>query len=87
MGKLQLTILTSKDLEKRYDSLKNTNMARFTNEAIARGYSIGIKLEHLQICLKLAKTNCIFHLKQKKVFRLLTVFQVVIQKVLYTTVK
>lgn len=42
MGKLQLTILTSKDLEKRYDALKNTNMARFTNEAIARGYSIGI---------------------------------------------
>ena len=42
MGKLQLTVLTSKDLEKRYDALKNTNMARFTNETIARGYSIGI---------------------------------------------
>lgn len=42
MGKLQLTLLTSKDLKRRYDALKNTNMARFTNEAIARGYSIGI---------------------------------------------
>ena len=42
MGNLELTILTSKDLEKRYDAIRNTNMARFTNEAIARGYSIGI---------------------------------------------
>ena len=42
MGKLQLKVLTSKDLKRRYDALKNTNMARFTNESIARGYSIGI---------------------------------------------
>lgn len=43
MRKLQLTILTQEDLEKRYDKLlKNTHMARFTNEAIAGGYSIGI---------------------------------------------
>ena len=42
MKKLQLAILTQEDLEKRYDKLKNTNMARFTNEAIARGFSIGI---------------------------------------------
>lgn len=42
MGKLQLTVLTSKDLEKRYGALKNTNIARFTNEAISGGYSIGI---------------------------------------------
>lgn len=34
MTKLQLTILTQEDLKKRYDNLKNTNMARFTNEAI-----------------------------------------------------
>ena len=42
MQKLQLTVLTSEDLKRRYYALKNTNMARFTNEAIARGYSIGI---------------------------------------------
>ena len=42
MGKLQLTVLTSEDLKRRYDALKNTNMARFTNEAIQKGYSIGI---------------------------------------------
>ena len=42
MTKLQLTILTQEDLKKRYDNLKNTNMARFTNEAILSGFSIGI---------------------------------------------
>ena len=42
MEKLQLTVLTSKDLKRRYDALKNTNMACFTNEAISEGYSIGI---------------------------------------------
>ncbi len=42
MEKLQLTVLTSKDLKRRYDTLKNTNMACFTNEAISEGYSIGI---------------------------------------------
>ena len=42
MGKLQLTVLTSEDLKRRYDALKNTNIARFTNEAIQKGYSIGI---------------------------------------------
>lgn len=42
MKKLQLTILTQKDLKMRYDKLKDTKMARFTEEAIAGGYSIGI---------------------------------------------
>lgn len=42
MTKLQLIILTQEDLKKRYDKLKNTNMARFTNEAISSGFSIGI---------------------------------------------
>ncbi len=42
MKKLQLTILTPKDLERRYDKLKNTKMACFTEEAIAGGYSIGV---------------------------------------------
>ena len=42
MTKLQLIILTQEDLKKRYDKLKNTNMARFTNEAILSGFSIGI---------------------------------------------
>lgn len=42
MEKLQLTILTQKDLERRYGILKDTNMARFTKEETAKGYSIGI---------------------------------------------
>lgn len=42
MKKLKLTILTQKDLKRRYDKLKNTRMARLTEEAIAGGYSIGI---------------------------------------------
>lgn len=43
MKELQLTILTKEDLERRYDhQLKNTRMARLTDEAVAEGYSIGI---------------------------------------------
>ena len=39
MEKLQLFILTKKDLEKRYNNL-NTIAAHLTNEAISKGYSI-----------------------------------------------
>ncbi len=42
MRELQLTILTKKDLKKRYGRLKNTKMARLTDEAVTAGYSIGI---------------------------------------------
>lgn len=42
MYRLQLTVLTDEDLKRRYDKLKGTNMARFTNEAISAGYSIGL---------------------------------------------
>ena len=35
MSELQLTILTQEDLKRRYDKLKNTNMAHLTDEAIA----------------------------------------------------
>ncbi len=39
---LQLTILTQDDLERRYNNLKDTTMARLTDLAVAEGYSIGI---------------------------------------------
>lgn len=42
MKELQLTILTTKDLKRRYDKLKDTRMDRLTEKAIKEGYSIGI---------------------------------------------
>lgn len=42
MKELQLTILTKKDLQSRYKQLETTSMARLTDDAVAKGYSIGI---------------------------------------------
>lgn len=42
MKELQLTILTKEDLKSRYVELKNSRMARLTDEAVAEGYSIAI---------------------------------------------
>ena len=42
MNGLQLTIFKGKDLKSRYEQLKNTRMARLTDEAVANGYSIAI---------------------------------------------
>ena len=42
MRELQLTILKEEDLKSRYGQLKDTQMARLTDEAVANGYSIAI---------------------------------------------
>ena len=42
MVKLQLTVLTRTDVERRYANLKGTRIAQLTNEAILEGYSIGM---------------------------------------------
>ncbi len=42
MKELQLTILKKEDLERRYEQLRDTQMAHLTEKAIADGYSIAI---------------------------------------------
>lgn len=42
MKELQLTILKQNDVKSRYEQLKNTKMARLTEEAVADGYSIAV---------------------------------------------
>lgn len=41
MKKVELTVLSKKDLETRYDNIKNMIAERLTKEAIEKGYSIG----------------------------------------------
>ena len=39
---VELKVLTEKELEARYGKIKSTNIAKFTDEAIANGFQIGM---------------------------------------------